>query len=169
MATELSSVIKSLKHLENQNSSHKPQPRREDCQEEITEKNSPDTYNREKALMKKLRNINDSDYVIPRCPSFLVFCPDPAELSSPTIPAAVKAQVPFFRLWCLHQIYLALISNGVNIVVKCGHHKIRGATRGSSSAYFIPNRAFLEAVLNTVDIFSEGAVAFNSDKKVLMD
>ena len=115
------------------------------------------------------------EYAIQRCPSFLVFCPDPAELSScsdvSALPAHVKAQVPIFRLWCLYQIYFAAMSNGVNIVLKCGHHEISTATGESSSATFIENRSILDRLAELMakfDTFAIASVTFEADKTTLL-
>jgi len=53
--------------------------------------------------------------VIEQCPSFMVICPSLEEVRrmgyldvlSRRFPAAAKAQVPFFRIWCLYEIYYA--------------------------------------------------------------
>ena len=117
------------------------------------------------------------EYAIQRCPSFLVFCPDPPELldsssssddTTSVLPAAVKVQVPFFRLWCLYQIYFAAMSNGVSIVLKCGHHQMPRAKRKPSVATFIPNKAVLEALVDKIDTLM-GSVTIKTDKKLLMD
>eukprot|EP01036_Dinobryon_divergens_P029663 gene29663-38789_t len=111
------------------------------------------------------------EYAIQRCPSFLVFCPDPAELLNCsdfyTLPAAVKAKIPFFRRWCLYQIYFAAMSNGVNIVVKCGHHLDNGD--GSTSVSFIESKETLSFLIEKIDVDSEASVTFEADKVTLLE
>jgi len=55
------------------------------------------------------------EVVIEQCPSFMVISPsleevrnmNESDMLSRRFPAAAKAQVPFFRIWCLYEIYYA--------------------------------------------------------------
>lgn len=44
------------------------------------------------------------------------------------LPAALRERIAFFRVWCLHEIQLAVRSVGVAVVMKCG----RASTKSSS-------------------------------------
>jgi len=65
--------------------------------------------------------------VIEQCTSFMVICPSVKEVRkmkysnvfSRQFPVEAKVQVPFFRIWCLYEIFYAAIYNKP-IVMKCG-------------------------------------------------
>eukprot|EP01036_Dinobryon_divergens_P032816 gene32816-42482_t len=114
------------------------------------------------------------EYAIQHCPSFLVFCPDPAELVNcsdvSALPAAVKAKVPFFRLWCLYQIYFAAICSGVSIVVRCGRHELVDDGKNGISEQFKHSSKILTDLVGFMDnnnMFQLASVTFAADMESL--
>ena len=77
------------------------------------------------------KNEYEFELVIRKCPSFLIVCPKLSELElgrmnvsnlkSPDA-IAIRAKIPFFRGWCIYELYYAFDTVQVTVVVKCGSH-----------------------------------------------
>eukprot|EP01036_Dinobryon_divergens_P027443 gene27443-36219_t len=95
------------------------------------------------------------EYIIQRCTSLIVFCPDPPELLQISDFADLSSELmgllPFFRTWCMYPTFFAAMSNGVSIVVKCGHHVLSNGEDGPIST-FINSSDTLKALVPIIDI-----------------
>jgi len=73
------------------------------------------------------------ELVIEQCPSFMVVCPSIEEVrnmilddaSSRRFHASANTRVPFFRIWCLYEIFCAA-HFGKPIAMKCGRCRLEG-------------------------------------------
>ena len=103
---------------------------------------------------------HDFEAVIRQCSSFLVLCPSLSEVEKATkrqllshqIPSEMQSQIPFFRLWCLWEIFSAAKSEGVNIVMKGGSCEAVNSPDSLTTTYrFQSNERMLRNILATVD------------------
>lgn len=65
----------------------------------------------------------DFETVIRQCNSLLVvipFCRELLRLECHQLTQMTRQQIPFFRIWCLYELYFAAITHGVAIVIKLG-------------------------------------------------
>ena len=100
----------------------------------------------------------DFEVVIRQCSSFLVFCPtipevEKMQMERQEVPVEVRPQIPFFRVWCLYEVYYAAITVGTAIVMKAGHYSL---LEGSSYC-FINNREMLKNLSDSIDVHQAGA------------
>jgi hypothetical protein len=65
------------------------------------------------------------EVVIPQCTALLLYCPCIERVDSNQSPDA-KSLIPFFRAWCLFELFHAATAAGVAIVMKGGRRSITG-------------------------------------------
>ena len=97
----------------------------------------------------------DFEVVSRQCSSFLVFCLTiPAvEKMHHEVPVEVRPYIPFFRVWCLCEVFYAAITEGIAIVMKAGHYSLLE----ESSYCFINNREMLKNLSDSIDVRQAGA------------
>eukprot|EP01036_Dinobryon_divergens_P025955 gene25955-34555_t len=113
------------------------------------------------------------EVVIRQCPAFMVVCPsidEVREMSGEDIfsrrfPAAAKARVPFFRIWCLYEIFYAAIE-GKPIVMKGGSYRLEEGPDGNQTIYFLSDYYMLEKMYLAVDVEKADATVA-SDKAMI--
>ena len=110
------------------------------------------------------------EVVIKQCPSFMVVCPFLQEVSEMSyediFPAAVKAKVPFFRIWCLYELYYAAIE-GKPIVMKGGSCRLEGL-KGQQVMHFKADGRMMGNMFHVIDV-NDAEATVASDKAMIFD
>ena len=112
--------------------------------------------------------------VIAQCPSFMVVCPSLHEvremsyedMMSRRYPAAAKARVPFFRIWCLYELFYAAVE-GKSIVIKVGSFRLEESD-GQQMVRFEADEKILERMYYAIDV-SDAEATVASDKAMIFD
>ena len=58
------------------------------------------------------------EQTIRQCTSYLLVCPSAASADTPLVRAKTTRKIPFFRLWCMYELYCALHVPGMSVIVK---------------------------------------------------
>jgi hypothetical protein len=114
------------------------------------------------------------EVVIKQCPSFMVVCPSLEEVKQMSIidkiyrrfPAAVKAKVPFFRIWCLYELYYAAME-GKPMVMKGGNCRLEGP-EGQQVMRFEADWNMLVNMYAAIDV-NDAEATVPSDKAMIFD
>eukprot|EP01035_Chromulina_nebulosa_P025430 gene25430-biopygen16455 len=110
------------------------------------------------------------EVVIRQCSAFMVVCPSiqevthmsDADIYGRRFPPIAKARVPFFRIWCLYEIYYAAIE-GKPIVMKGGSCCLEELSEGRQAIRFNSDRVMLIYMYYAIEVEqAEATVA--SDK-----
>jgi hypothetical protein len=112
--------------------------------------------------------------VIALCPSFMVVCPSLEEVREMTyedmmsrrFPAAAKAKVPFFRIWCLYELFYAALE-GKPIVMKGGCCRLEGP-EGQQIMRFVSDEDMLNKMYYAIDV-NDAEATVASDKAMIFD
>jgi len=116
------------------------------------------------------------EVVIRQCSAFMVVCPSLEEVKKMSygdllgrrFPATAKARVPFFRIWCLYEIYYAAIA-GKPIVMKGGSCRLEGSKEGNQQTiHFDSDKDMLEKMFYAVDVEQADATVA-SDKTMIFN
>eukprot|EP01036_Dinobryon_divergens_P030422 gene30422-39665_t len=117
------------------------------------------------------------EVVIRQCSAFMVVCPSLEEVKKMTIedvfsrqfPASAKTRVPFFRIWCLYEIFYAAIE-GKPIVMKGGSCRLEGSEEGylQQTIHFDSDREMLEKMYYAIDVEQADATVA-SDKPMIFN
>jgi len=114
------------------------------------------------------------ELVIEQCPSFMVVCPSIEEVRNMELgdvlnrqfPASAKARVPFFRIWCLYEIFCAA-HVGKPIAMKGGSCR-QERVEGKRVMFFQSDRKMLVNISSAIDVsHAEATVA--SDRAMIFD
>eukprot|EP00597_Dinobryon_sp_UTEXLB2267_P000300 CAMPEP_0170072478 /NCGR_PEP_ID=MMETSP0019_2-20121128/10112_1 /TAXON_ID=98059 /ORGANISM="Dinobryon sp., Strain UTEXLB2267" /LENGTH=467 /DNA_ID=CAMNT_0010281481 /DNA_START=31 /DNA_END=1434 /DNA_ORIENTATION=- len=115
------------------------------------------------------------EVVIEQCPSFMVISPSPWEVrnmefndvQNRRFPTAAKAQMPFFRIWCLYEIYYAAKFDKP-VAMICGSCELWRESGQQQNISFKSEEGLLIKMLDAIDVEqAEATVA--SDKDMLFN
>ena len=91
---------------------------------------------------------------------------DHQDMCSRRFPASAKARVPFFRIWCLYEIFYAAIE-GKPIVMKGGSCRLEGPD-GHQAIRFESDQEMLQRMYYAIDVEQADATVA-SDKAMIFD
>ena len=112
------------------------------------------------------------EMVIRQCSSFMVVCPSLTEviamgyedMMSRQFSAAAKAKVPFFRIWCLYELYYAAMECKP-IIMKGGSYRLEGP-EGQRVMRFEADQDMLKKMYYAIDV-NDAEATVPSDKAMI--